>query len=122
MEIQEAEALHGSHALVQSVARREPSTGAETHPPSKAEFAQTSQNDQEMAAEVAAQVAHALNEFVSAVNVGIAFLVDQATGRTVIKVIDRETNEIIRQVPPEEMLRLVARMNHVLGVLLNHQA
>ncbi|MDZ7393415.1 MAG: flagellar protein FlaG [candidate division KSB1 bacterium] len=122
MEIQEAEALHGSHALVQSVGRRDPSTGAETHPPSKTEGAQAMGVNQEMAAEVAAQVAHALNEFVSAVNVGIAFLVDQATGRTVIKVIDRETNEIIRQVPPEEMLRLVARMNHVLGVLLNHQA
>jgi flagellar protein FlaG len=71
---------------------------------------------------LATQLAGALSDFANAMNVRIAFLVDQATGKTVIKVIDQETQEVIRQIPPEEMLRLVARMSRLLGVLLNREA
>ncbi|GBD05249.1 hypothetical protein HRbin20_00830 [bacterium HR20] len=36
----------------------------------------------------------------------IQFAVDKETRRTIIKVIDPQTNEVIRQIPPEEALRI----------------
>ena len=45
----------------------------------------------------------------------LAFHVDDATKRVVISVIDPETNELIRQVPPEEVLQLAERLESVRG-------
>lgn len=44
----------------------------------------------------------------------LRFTVDQATGRQVIKVLDPRTDEVIRQIPPEEALAL-ARFLQNLG-------
>ena len=40
----------------------------------------------------------------------LVFQVDTTSGRTVISVINPETNELIRQIPPEEMVRIAARL------------
>ncbi len=52
------------------------------------------------------QAVDELNGFVQSVQRQLQFRVDDTTGRTVVKVIDRETDEVIRQIPPEEVLRL----------------
>lgn len=36
----------------------------------------------------------------------LQFQVDSASGRTIVRVINPETNEVIRQIPGEEMLKL----------------
>lgn len=64
--------------------------------------------DQDTANE-AAKVEHAVsqvNEFVQNLNRDLQFTVDDDSGRTVIKVLDNETKEVIRQIPPEELLRI----------------
>jgi len=38
----------------------------------------------------------------------LKFSVDKASGRTVIKIIDPETKEVIRIIPPEETLKVAA--------------
>lgn len=52
-----------------------------------------------------------LNKFVQARDNKLQFSLDDGTGRTVIKVVNRETDEIIRQFPPEEILSL-SKMLH----------
>ncbi len=44
---------------------------------------------------------------------GLRFQVDDITGDTVISVIDRQTDETIRQIPPEELLNLSKRLKEV---------
>jgi len=44
---------------------------------------------------------------------GLRFQVDDITGDTVISVIDRQTDETIRQIPPEELLTLSRRLKEV---------
>lgn len=39
-------------------------------------------------------------------NRSIRFSVDEGSGRTVIRVFDRETDELIRQIPPEDFLAI----------------
>jgi flagellar protein FlaG len=41
--------------------------------------------------------------------------IHRETKRLIIRVVDAETSEIIREVPPEEILNLVARMEETLG-------
>ena len=67
----------------------------------------------------AEEIAEKMNQVSSVFNTSLAFSVDKPTGKTVIKVLDRETNEIIRQIPPEEMLRLIGKMRYVMGMLLD---
>lgn len=47
-----------------------------------------------------------IQEFVSSTASDIRFSIDEDSGQTVVKVIDRETQEVIRQIPSQEMLDL----------------
>jgi flagellar protein FlaG len=49
----------------------------------------------------------------------ISFEVDTLSGRDVISVFDKETQVLIRQIPSEETLELLERMDKVVGVLFN---
>jgi flagellar protein FlaG len=37
----------------------------------------------------------------------------------IVKVVDRETNEVIRQIPPEELLELTKHLNEISGSLVD---
>ena len=50
------------------------------------------------------------------------FSVDEGSGRTVIRVIDPETAEVIRQIPPEEVLNLARQLEGSGGALLRTRA
>jgi len=49
------------------------------------------------------QMAEKLQDFVGSLNKGLEFSVDKDSGRDVIKVIDRESKDVIRQYPSEEV-------------------
>lgn len=58
----------------------------------------------------------------------LSFMVDEASGRSVIKVVERNTNELIRQIPSQELLkvaqdikRLQDEMGQSLGFLIDRQ-
>lgn len=49
----------------------------------------------------------------------IKVYVDEATKRPGFVVVDDDSGEIIREVPPEEVLRLAAKMKQMAGFILN---
>jgi len=53
---------------------------------------------------------------------GLQFSMDEASGRTVITVVDSSTKEIIRQIPGEEVLRMAQELDRMQGVLLRQKA
>jgi len=63
-----------------------------------------------------------LNAEVSNLQRSLRFTIDKDTGRTVIKVVDRSTDEVIRQIPPEYTLEILRRMEIGAGLILNEQA
>lgn len=63
-----------------------------------------------------------IQEFVSAAASDIQFSVDEDTGRTVVKVVDRQTQDIIRQIPSEEMLDLAQALDKLQGLLIKQKA
>ena len=65
-----------------------------------------------------------INNYFGNVNRTIRFKVDDETGVTLINVVDTETDKVIRQVPPEEMLVIARRVSESddevkLGLLLS---
>lgn len=63
-----------------------------------------------------------LNSALQAVNTGLEFSVDNETDVTVVKVIDRETKETLRQIPSEEALALRHALAKAKGVLIRQSA
>ncbi len=47
--------------------------------------------------------------------------VDKELNMVVVKIIDRETNEVIRQLPPEEMVKLSRNARELKGLLIDKE-
>lgn len=60
-----------------------------------------------------------LSELVKSVQRDLQFSIDQQSGKTVITVLDSTTEEIIRQIPSEEVLTLARNIESLKGVLFS---
>ena len=47
--------------------------------------------------------------------------VDSESGNVVIQVVDKVTDEVVRSIPPEEMIALKKRMTEMRGILFDHE-
>lgn len=63
-----------------------------------------------------------VQKFVSTKNQDILFSIDEDLGKTVVKVVDRGTKELIRQFPSEEMLQIAKALDKIQGLLVKQQA
>lgn len=52
----------------------------------------------------------------------LSFSVDDSTGKTVVKVSDAQTGEMIRQIPSEELLEIARSLDKLQGMLLRQEA
>jgi flagellar protein FlaG len=68
-----------------------------------------------LSAEQLEKVAQQLQDFVGEMNRGLEFTVDKDSGRDVIKVIDKNSGELVKQYPSEEVLTLVAKLSEMIG-------
>jgi flagellar protein FlaG len=58
-----------------------------------------------------------LNDYVQNVQRTLSFSIDKDTGVTVVKVFDSSTNELVRQIPAEETLKMAASIDEQLASL-----
>jgi flagellar protein FlaG len=63
-----------------------------------------------------------LNSYMQHLNRKLQFSVDDQSGNTVVKVIDSETDELIRQVPAQEILDVKNAINEYRGLLFETKA
>ncbi|WP_456380652.1 flagellar protein FlaG [Thiolapillus sp.] len=59
-----------------------------------------------------------LNDYVQTIRRELKFSIDEKSGRTVITVLDSQTKEIIRQIPPEEVISLSQNLGKKESVIL----
>ncbi len=72
-----------------------------------------------------AEVRQALDEVREAlapVAQNLQFSIDEDTGTTVIKIIDSSTDEVIKQIPPEEILAVAKAIDKLQGLLIRQEA
>ena len=63
-----------------------------------------------------------IKETVSNLAQSLQFSIDEDTGKTVVKVMDSQTQEIIRQIPSKEAISIARTLDKVQGLLLNDKA
>ncbi len=68
------------------------------------------------------RLSQGLADFAKSMNRDLSFRVDESSGRTVVTVIDGETEEVIRQIPSEEVLRLAEALEGASALLFDAQA
>ncbi len=68
------------------------------------------------------KVVDAVQQRLSAAAPDLSFSVDSASGETVIKVTDPATNDVIRQIPSEEVLKLNQEIRRMQGLLFSKKA
>jgi flagellar protein FlaG len=61
------------------------------------------------------KVAQQLQDFMGDLNRNIQFVVDEDSGRDVIKVVDKTSGDLIKQYPSEEVLTLVSKLSEMVG-------
>jgi len=49
----------------------------------------------------------------------LQFVVDQSSKEVIIKVIDKETDKVIKELPPEELQRLHSNLKEAIGLLFD---
>ena len=68
------------------------------------------------------QATRQVQQKVQAQTSNLTFAIDQGSGKTVVKLMDTETGEVIRQIPSEEMIALSEAMDKMQGLLLKQKA
>ncbi len=66
------------------------------------------------------KIAEEFNENFQMFNAKIQFSVDKTTGNTVVKIYDKDTEEVIREIPPKELVNLAAKLSDLIGRLVDH--
>jgi len=71
------------------------------------------------------QVEQAMDEVrkaISPVARDLLFSIDEDTGRTIVKVVDASTDEVIRQIPSEEIISIAKALDKLQGLLVEQKA
>lgn len=62
-----------------------------------------------------------INNTVRIFNRSIHFSKHEESGRLWVRVIDTETKKVVREIPPEEILEIVARLEEMVGLLVDER-
>ena len=68
------------------------------------------------------QAARAINEFLKSSSANVEFMVDGRSSKVIVRVVDSETGQVIRQMPSEEMLAISQALDRMTGLLLEQKA
>ncbi len=62
-----------------------------------------------------------VNKSIKTMNERLQFRVHEATNVIMVKVVDTYTNEVIKEIPPEKFLDMVAKLQELVGILVDHK-
>lgn len=88
----------------------------------QARQAEEQQTETSMNRDELQQVAEKLQDFVGSLNTSLQFSVDEESGRDVIKVMDKDSGELVRQFPSEEVLDVIKSLSNATGMLFDETA
>ena len=86
-----------------------------TQNPSEAKSSDTKVQASE---ETIKKIAEAMDKYIRSMENDLEIKIHEETGTILVKVISHETGEVIREIPPEELIELAAKMEEMTGVLL----
>lgn len=108
-----ADKTTGTALPLRSVSKQGSSTGQQQ---------QTAQTAQPLDINATRELAERIQQYLDTMNINIAFSTYGGDNKISITVMNKETGEIIRQIPPEELQRLHMKMEELIGMILNERA
>jgi len=63
-----------------------------------------------------------LNQSMQTQSQSLEFSIDEDSKRTIVKVIDQATREVVRQIPTEEALQIAKSLDNLTGLLISQRA
>ncbi len=60
-----------------------------------------------------------MNKSLELKNIALNYSIDEGTKEIVVKVVEKSSNRVIRQIPPEEALRLRGHIKELLGMIFD---
>jgi flagellar protein FlaG len=73
-------------------------------------------------AEEIKQDIEAINTQLKSMNSSIQFVVDGKTNEVVVKIVDDDTGKVIRQIPPEDVVKMKEHLKEMSGLLVEEKA
>jgi flagellar protein FlaG len=64
---------------------------------------------------------NALNKTLEAIDKKYEFSIHEETDRPVVRVYDRNSGEIIKQIPPEEVLNILTKIRELIGIFIDER-
>ncbi len=108
-----------THGVLQSPPQMFASALNEAKPVSNAE---AEKQQKRMSLEEVQKKVHEINEQLQPLQMQMSFSVDKETQKVVVKIINGKTQEVVRQIPSEEALRISSHISRLLGVLFDENA
>jgi len=81
-----------------------------------------SSESQAITAESLGEAVSSIKDFVQSIRRDLNFDLDDSSGKMVVKVTDRATGEVVRQIPTEDALRLAENLEEARSLLFRAQA
>lgn len=116
-----AAAAGGGPAPLPAVEIRGSSAPSQPDKPAPVAVKQVTQADQPSGSDMEAAV-KTLNEFTGMAAQNVQFSIDHDSGKTVVKVVDTQTQEVLRQIPNADALSLSRSLGKLQGMLIHEKA
>jgi flagellar protein FlaG len=91
-------------------------------PPTDARVAANTQNNDNPAPAEVQDALKTLNDYTALVAQDVSFTMDEESGKTIVKVVDTATQEVLRQFPSAEALSIARSIDKMQGLLIREKA
>jgi flagellar protein FlaG len=119
MEAAMIDEVAGRDALPAALAKGEAVKNIETQaPPLPAQHAESDQNKSAVDRKAVEQTVAKIQEAIGSANASLKIEIDPDTDRIIVKVLDDQSGEIIRQIPSQEMVEIAKRLDTMQGIFI----
>lgn len=77
--------------------------------------------EEDIAGEQLENAVNKVNNHLLGINAQFQYRIHEGTERVMVKLVDMETNDVIKEIPPEKMLDIVAEIWKRVGLVIDHQ-
>ena len=107
---------------VQALNEAKKDLNRETIEKKKTETTKKAVNNQQTKQAKIERIAQAMDSYMQSIQKNLKIGIHQATGKIIVKVVSETDGKIIREIPSEELLDLAAKVEEMMGVLVNEKA
>jgi flagellar protein FlaG len=68
------------------------------------------------------QAVHNLNKMMQSLSPDLEFSIDDESNQTIVKLVDQQTKEVIRQIPTKDTIEIAKALDRVQGLLIKQKA